>query len=131
MICRLNLSHFILKAEYLPLPSAPPLYMEKDVSDLLNNLLSSILPPIPNAKTVAIVVNQTQWDDVLYHRKEPEDPDVPEFGESGLNEDNDIFLYEDDKDTYGGSKPGEWSGLERDRRSAFMIIGALKQEGIL
>jgi hypothetical protein len=28
-------------------------------------------------------------------------------------------------------RKGDWVGVERDRRSAFLIIGALKSEGIL
>ena len=43
-------------------------------------------------------------------------------------DDDDIYATEDDHPPF---KKGDWIGLDRDRRSAYMIINVLKQEGLL
>ena len=43
-------------------------------------------------------------------------------------DDDDIYATEDDHPPF---KKCDWIGLDRDRRSAYMIINVLKQEGLL
>ncbi|KAK2466234.1 hypothetical protein APHAL10511_001876 [Amanita phalloides] len=91
----------LLEAEYLPLPTlhSP---MADGTSELLSNLLTSVLPNVRDAKTVAVTISDTQWEEVLWDRE----------GEIS-------------------KKKGDWMGVDRDRRSAFLIMGALRSEGIL
>jgi hypothetical protein len=100
-------------------------------SELLSNLLTSLLPNIRDAKTVAVTISDSQWEEVLWDREEEERAQAagPETEEE---EPGDIF---DDIYVTGcheaTSKRGDWVGLERDRRSSFLIVGALRSEGIL
>ncbi|THH10239.1 hypothetical protein EW145_g1467 [Phellinidium pouzarii] len=122
----------LLEAEYLPLPKihSPA---QNGTSDLLSNLLISILPNISNATPVAVTVDDSQWEEVQWNCNETE------YQDDGLKkadttdedrEDDDIYAYEDEEDPSVKQK-GDWTGVDRDRRSAFLIIGALKSEGIL
>lgn len=55
-------------------------------------------------------------------------------GAMALSEENndDVFAYADDEeDDVADIKKGDWHGLERDRRSAFMLIMGLRSEGIV
>ncbi|KAI6119318.1 hypothetical protein EDD16DRAFT_1692643 [Pisolithus croceorrhizus] len=115
----------LLEAEYLPLPVLHSQSAD-GTSELLSNMLLSVLPNIGDAKTVAVAVSDSQWEEVLWDREEeerqnceiisPEDPD-------------DIFVTGDEGLPH--QKRGDWVGVDRDRRSAFLIIGALRSEGIL
>ena len=59
------------QAEYLPLPALrSPL--ADGTSELLSNLLTSILPNVRDSKTVAVTITDGQWDDVLWEREEEE-----------------------------------------------------------
>lgn len=64
---------------------------------------------------------------------DPEDGDVentrPDRDQS-IHEDDDVYVYGDEEDPSATQK-GDWSGINRDRRSAFLIMGSLKSEGIL
>ncbi|KAI6047158.1 hypothetical protein EDC04DRAFT_592483 [Pisolithus marmoratus] len=115
----------LLEAEYLPLPVLHSQSAD-GTSELLSNMLLSVLPNIRDAKTVAVAVSDSQWEEVLWDREEeerqnreissPEDPDhIFVAGDEGLP----------------CQKRGDWVGVDRDRRSAFLIIGALRSEGIL
>jgi hypothetical protein len=46
-----------------------------------------------------------------------------------VDEEEDIYTYEDEKGPV--KEKGDWVGVERDRRSAFLIMGGLRAEGIL
>ncbi|KAF9247071.1 hypothetical protein BU15DRAFT_84635 [Melanogaster broomeanus] len=115
----------LLEAEYLPLPVLHSQAAD-GTSELLSNLLLSVLPNIRDAKTVAVAVSDSQWEEVLWDREEeeklskqkesPEDPD-------------DIFVTGDEG--LSARRSGDWVGVDRDSRSAFLIIGALRSEGIL
>ncbi|KAF8897560.1 hypothetical protein BD779DRAFT_387584 [Infundibulicybe gibba] len=110
----------LLEAEYLPLPvlHSP---IADGTSELLSNLLTSVLPNIRDAKTVAVTISDSQWEDVLWDRDGPE---------VTLEEPNDdIYTYGDDETPE--RKGGDWVGVDRDRRSAYLIMGALRSEGIL
>lgn len=96
--------------------------------ELLNNLLVSILPEIPDAKTAAVTISDSIWEEVLWDREQEEEeqanPKPPE--DDGVDK---IYVCGDeDMTTY---QQGDWSGVDRDRRSAYLIIGALKSEGLL
>jgi len=114
----------IKQLEYLPLPTFPS---DGSTPPLLANMIASLLPAVEEAKIVSITMGDAQWEDVLWDREalrtqretkqsEPEDPDDP-------------YLW--DGPEVKSSKPNDWTGLHRDRRSAYMIIGALRSEGLL
>lgn len=122
------------QAEYLPLPTIPT---TDGTSELLSNLLLSILPNVPNASAVAVTVPDSQWEEVLWNRTDDEDTEEelngkPKANSHGADAEDDIYAYEDEEDANADVKrKGDWVGVDRDRRSAFLIIGALKSEGIL
>ncbi|KAF8076417.1 hypothetical protein FPV67DRAFT_1558895 [Lyophyllum atratum] len=117
----------LLEAEYLPLPvlHSP---IADGTSELLSNLLTSILPNVRDAKTVAVTINDTQWEDVLWDREE-EEKDAKEVREELPENFEDIFAFGDED--IPEKKRGDWVGVDRDRRSAYLIMGALRSEGIL
>lgn len=115
----------LLEAEYLPIPvlHSPPGY----TSELLSNLLTSVLPNVPDARMVAITISDAQWEDVLWDREE--EARQQEQGKKTEDEDDgDLYVSLDQIVT---KRPGDWVGIDRDRRSAFLIIGSLRSEGIL
>ncbi|KAJ7590982.1 hypothetical protein C8J56DRAFT_934391 [Mycena floridula] len=111
----------LLEAEYLPLPvlHSP---IADGTSELLSNLLTSVLPNVRDARTVAVTISDAQWEDVLWDREDQstEEPDTKE---------DEIYAY--GADDVARKRKGDWTGVDRDRRSAFLIIGALRSEGIL
>lgn len=113
------------KAEYLPLPVLHSAGAD-GTSELLSNLLTSILPNIRDAKTVAVTISDAQWEDVLWDREEEvrgtkdTKPELPN---------NDPYAW-DNTDVVDW-KQGDWVGVDRDQRSAFLIMGALRSEGLL
>ncbi|TFK43503.1 hypothetical protein BDQ12DRAFT_675081 [Crucibulum laeve] len=115
----------LLEAEYLPLPTLQS-PMADGTSELLSNLLLSVLPNVPEAKTVAVTISDTQWEDVLLTREDAE-KEVEEVENKEAEEDVYASGYEHVPD----KRAGDWVGVERDRRSAYLIMGALRSEGIL
>jgi len=118
-----------LEAEYLPLPGMHTQSSDGS-SELLSNLLTSVLPNIPDARIVAVTISEAQLEEVLWDREEEQSeqqlPTEPE-----KDDPNDIFVTgSDDRDTPSYRK-GDWVGVDRDRISAFLIMGALRSEGIL
>lgn len=97
-------------------------------SELLSNLLTSVLPNVRDAKTVAVTISDAQWEDVLWDREEEEKGPVET--EELEKKSDDIFAY-GDEDTTSKRRKGDWTDADRDRRSAFLIMGALRSEGIL
>lgn len=97
-------------------------------SELLSNLLTSVLPNIRDAKTVAVTISDSQWEEVLWDREEEERAEELKSKEEE-NVSDDIYVSDETADEV--PVKGDWTGVERDRRSAFLIIGALKSEGIL
>ncbi|KAI0796658.1 hypothetical protein C8Q75DRAFT_741879 [Abortiporus biennis] len=115
----------LLEAEYLPLPTMHTTTLD-GTTELLSNLLTSVLPNIPDAKTVAVTITDSQWEEVLWDREEEEQMQAePNNKEEDLNN---IYAYDDDLPV---QQKGDWLGIDRDRRSAFLIMGALRSEGIL
>jgi hypothetical protein len=117
------------QAEYLPLPNLRSPTAD-GTSELLSNLLTSVLPNIRDAKTVAVTISDSQLEEVLWDREAEErgggDGGQPRAEEVDKDE---IYVYGDEE--LAKERKGDWVGLERDRRSAFLIMGALKSEGIL
>ncbi|KAF8138734.1 hypothetical protein EV363DRAFT_1427609 [Boletus edulis] len=116
----------LLEAEYLPLPVLHSQAAD-GTSELLSNLLLSVLPNIRDAKTVAVAVSDSQWEEVLWDREE-EERLSKEQQDAGEDEE-DIFVAGEER--LSTKRRGDWVGVDRDRRSAFLIIGALRSEGIL
>jgi hypothetical protein len=95
-------------------------------SELLSSLLLSVLPNVPDARAEAVTISDDQWDDVLWDREADE-----QKKEKAMQEgvEDDLFVSPDD-DAPVHSK-GDWAGVDRDRRSAFLIIGALKLDRVI
>jgi hypothetical protein len=93
---------------------------------LLSSLLVSVLPNVPGAKTEAVTISDDQWEDVLWDREADGQRTVNEFV---CDEKEDIFVTPED-DGSSHSK-GDWGGVDRDRRSAYLIIGALRSDGLI
>ncbi|PCH41004.1 hypothetical protein WOLCODRAFT_131647 [Wolfiporia cocos MD-104 SS10] len=114
----------LVEAEYLPLPVLHCDTIDGS-SELLSNLLASVLPMVPDVKIVAVTVADSVWDEVLGG---PEDEEGVEADTLNGDTDDDIYASPDDLPAL---RKGDWTGVNRDRRSAFSIVGALKQEGLL
>jgi hypothetical protein len=86
-----------------------------------------VLPNVRDAKTVAVTTSDSQFEEVLWDRE------AEEQGELGTSPDHDkvddIYSFGDEDQVT--ERKGDWVNVERDRRSAFLIMGALKSEGIL
>ncbi|KNZ74451.1 hypothetical protein J132_06911, partial [Termitomyces sp. J132] len=120
----------VLEAEYLPLPVLHSPGAD-GTSELLSNLLTSILPNVKDAKTVAVTISDSQWDDVLWEREQGErvDNTTGETTKMASESPEDIYVYGDED--IPEKQPKDWIGIDRDRRSAYLIMGALRSEGIL
>lgn len=121
----------MLQAEYLPLPKMRSSSADGS-SELLSNILISILPNTKDATIVGVTIADFQWEEVTWNQTDfSEHSEDMEFDDSKRKEDDDdLFVYDDEEDT-SKRRNGDWTGVERDRRSAFLIIGALRSEGIL
>jgi len=118
----------LLEAEYIPLPHSPqPIVTPDDTAVLLSNLLTSLLPTTIGAKTIVYPITDAHWEDVLFDTDDREERPWTRFGDGG--EDDDIYITAEE--AIPKEKRGDWTGDYRDQRSAFLIIGALKTEGIL
>ncbi|PPQ78022.1 hypothetical protein CVT26_015813 [Gymnopilus dilepis] len=115
----------LLEAEYLPLPVLHSAVAD-GTSELLSNLLISILPNIRDAKTAAVTISDAQWEDVLWDREE--DTKLTNT-EDKQEQNNDPYAWDNSDVT--DWKRGDWVGVDRDKRSAFLIVGALRSEGLL
>lgn len=100
--------------------------MADGTSELLSNLLISILPNIRDAKTAAVTISDAQWEDVLWDREE--DTKLTNT-EDKQEQNNDPYAWDNSDVT--DWKRGDWVGVDRDKRSAFLIVGALRSEGLL
>jgi hypothetical protein len=131
----------------------PVLPTEADGSSLLvSNFLASIVP-FASALTslTAVTISDAQWAEL-----EPEDePQLaepapgpgaakqstasgPEIMAAETKADavdgrlnDDVFVYADEERAATEPRKGDWTGVERDRRSAFLIMAALRQEGLV
>lgn len=101
--------------------------VDDGTSELLSNLLTSILPNIRDAKTVAVTISDAQWEDVLWDREE----EIRSLTETKPEVKDDDDPYAWDNDDVKDWKRGDWVGIDRDQRSAYLIMGALRSEGLL
>lgn len=112
-----------------------PVQSADGTSELLSNLLTSLLPRVPDAKTVAVTIPPGQWEEVLYSGDPTEAESEGADETTKQPDDNTQEDIVDDVYVYGvppsRGRKGDWQGIDRDRRAAFLIIGALKSEGLL
>ncbi|KAK7695832.1 hypothetical protein QCA50_000470 [Cerrena zonata] len=88
----------------------------------------SMLPHFEDAKTVAITISDFQWQEVLSEREEDQQ------GEEQTNTNgptHDDSIYVSGEDIQPVVRKGDWAGVERDRRSAYLIVGGLRMEDLL
>lgn len=99
-------------------------------SELMSNFIMSMLPHFDDAKTVAITISDSQWQEVLSEREEDEKQggDQPQTNKE-TSPDDSIYISGEDQEQVVSK--GDWSGVERDRRSAYLIVGGLRMEGLL
>ena len=95
-------------------------------SELMSGLLVSVVPNVQDAKLSVVTISDAQWDDVLWDRE----------AERGTGEDGRAAGEEESVYVRGTAEEkeehkGDWVGVDRDRRSAYLIIGALKSEGLV
>lgn len=105
---------------------------QNGTSELLSNLLASIVPNVLNATPVAISIHDSMWEEMEWNCPDPKDDSDAQSNDTNQpgHEDDDIYVYGDEEDPSEKQK-GDWTGVDRDRRSAFSIMGSLKSEGIL
>ena len=100
-------------------------------SQLLSTLLLSVLPNVRGAKTEAVTISDDQWEDVLWDREADEEGSTKQGRERiGKGLEGDDVYVSPDQDVPCHSK-GDWAGVDRDRRSAYLIIGALRSDGLI
>jgi hypothetical protein len=116
----------LLEAEYLPVPTMSS--QESGSSELLSGLLVSVLPNLPDAKTEAVTISDDQWEEVLWDRETEEQHKPAVVKEKPRSGDGLFVLPEDDVPEHS---KGDWAGVDRDRRSAYLIIGALRTDGLI
>ncbi|KZT05525.1 uncharacterized protein LAESUDRAFT_743806 [Laetiporus sulphureus 93-53] len=114
----------LIEVEYLPLPVLQTIAVD-GASELLANILISMLPMTPDAKIVGVNVEDAIWEEVLGGLDDDVDDEVEKSEEDA---DGDIFVL---PDVMPKPRKGDWIGMDRDRRSAYMIVGALRQEGLI
>jgi hypothetical protein len=137
------LKGMLLEAEYLPIP-VQQLHNGTRLDGIVSNMLSSILPNMVGAVIFAVTVGPDQWEDVLWDpeedrkRKEAEAKAKEEAekraqGDVGmdatLENDDDVYVYGVEEIPHVPSR--DWVGLDRERRSAYMVSGVLKSENLL
>jgi len=119
----------LLEAEYLPLVNPPqPVVTMDDTAVLLSNMLTSLLPTTLGAKTVVFPITDSLWEDVLFDTDDRPERSWTGSSKTGVDGDD---VYITAEEAIPKEKRGDWTGDYRDQRSAFLIIGALKSEGIL
>lgn len=120
---------FDSKAEYLPVGRLHSPTMD-GTSELLSNMLTALLPPRPDAKTLAVTSNDSQWAGVLSVREDDEvaRQQLPKETEVPMDDEDNIYAYGDDPPP---PTKGDWFGIDRDRRSAYLVMGGLRSEGLL
>ncbi|KAG8930660.1 hypothetical protein FRC02_003932 [Tulasnella sp. 418] len=110
----------LIEAELVPLPTSP----NSATPAILSELLLS-LPPL-NSEIQSVSLTDQQWEEVIY--EDDDDPSnvsaaKPIAMESG--EDSDLFNYRGEE---GKAEPRDWTGAQRDKRMAFLILRLLVME---
>lgn len=123
----------------MPLPTLP-----NTEFGLVPSFLAALTPPSAAGKVITIRIEDFQWEEILRFKLTPtETESEPVLGDHKMEEDeqpkdnnyddndndDDIYEYADEVDS--ATQRGDWTGVERDRRAAFLMWGALKTEGLL
>ncbi|GJJ07474.1 hypothetical protein Clacol_001676 [Clathrus columnatus] len=96
----------LIEAEYLPLHVMPVQSLD-GTSELLSNLLTSLLPRVPDAKTVAVTIPPGQWDEVLYTGSTIVSDLEPKTDDPVDDIVDDIYVYGHPSNHY---RIGDWHG---------------------
>ncbi|KAI0265198.1 hypothetical protein BC834DRAFT_880520 [Gloeopeniophorella convolvens] len=115
----------LLEAEYLPVPTMSS-QESGGSSELLSSLLLSVLPNVQDLRAEAVTISDDQWEDVLWDREAEEE--AAQEAVKQVPEDDLFVVAEED---VPGHVKGDWAGVDRDRRSAYLIIGALRSDGLI
>ncbi|KAL0949533.1 hypothetical protein HGRIS_009583 [Hohenbuehelia grisea] len=122
----------ILEAEYLPMiVQHNP--MPDNTSEIISNLIMSVLPSIKSeeAKPVAVSIGEDLWADVLWDREEEAMATAAQQQEEQKkSKDGEEDIYAFGNDPLPSTSKGDWIGVKRDRRSAYLILGTLRGEGL-
>ncbi|KZT66021.1 hypothetical protein DAEQUDRAFT_730788 [Daedalea quercina L-15889] len=119
-----SIKGMLIEAEYLPLPD---LHTEggEGRSELLSDFLASVIPLLPDSEIWTVAVSDEMWAEVLAGL----DEDDAEETESKMDEDeDDVFIS---PDFLPVARKTDWLGVNRDKRSAYLIQGALKGEALI
>lgn len=93
---------------------------------LLINMLSAVLPAVEDAAYAEdVIVDDVQWAEIHWNVSE-----ASKSTTDATQADDDVFAYESEEDP-SLRQLGDWTGIDRDRRSAFLIVGTLRPEGML
>ncbi|CAL1700655.1 unnamed protein product [Somion occarium] len=111
----------LLEAEYLPLSAFPQ--TTDETSELLSNFITAMLPHTADAKTVAITISDSQWEELFW------DHEDRKGDEQTIKPPEDIYVSGEDMQSEGRKE--DWIGVERDRRAAYLVMGGLRMEGLL
>jgi hypothetical protein len=115
--------------------------MENGDSEFMSNFLATILPNVKEARTSVVTIGPGQWDEILRvlpnqtqgvvasTSKNPQKTDNAAAVDEDNDSDGDICEYSDD--IQSAPQVGDWTGVDREKRSAFLIWAALRTEGIL
>lgn len=76
---------------------------------------------------MAVAVTDSQWEEVLW-AGDTEEQARKDAAENKEEEGNSIFFSGDHEEVV---QKGDWLGVDRDKKASFMIIGALRSEGLL
>lgn len=99
----------------------------EETPQLMSNFILSVLPPSAVGALVAVAVGDAQWEDVLWDREEHFKGTKDPVGSAEGN--NDPYAW--DCDDINGAEKSHWVGVDRDQRSAYLIVGALRSETLL
>lgn len=95
-------------------------------SELLSDFLASVIPLLPDSEIWTVAVSDDMWAEVLAGLEEE---DVEEEAQNKSDEDDDeIFVP---SDFLPSARKTDWLGVNRDKRSAYLIQGALKGEALI
>jgi hypothetical protein len=94
--------------------------------------LLSIVPNITGIILGQVTISAAQLDEVLWDKEvEEQAKREAEKAELRAQEDDEEDVYVTLGEEGDEVQRGDWVGVERDRRSAYLIIGALKSEGLV
>ena len=112
-----------LQAEYVPVPTMDLGHAR----DLITGLLNGAVPNLVDAKFTMVTMSAENWADALWNSDAEDMPLVHKPSRKGEGADIYCTLGEDDEEEY----QNDWVGVARDKRSAYLILGALKSDGLV